>query len=162
MRRRAIVMLALLSAALSGCAAIGPTVTGIATAGVAGTVGSATGSALFGAIAGVGVAYGADQGVKYVERRIHENVQITIADAAGPLEVGEGASWHVDAKLPFSGRSGTLEVARAFGDVIPCKEIIFTVDDDHNVYTTTVCLNDQGNWTWAAAEPSTHRWGPLQ
>ena len=90
MRRRAVLVLGLLP--LAGCAAIGSAVTGITTAGVAGTVGSATGSALLGAAAGVGVSYGVDQGVKYVQRRIHDNVQRAIAETAGSLTVGEAAT----------------------------------------------------------------------
>jgi hypothetical protein len=149
---------------LAGCAAAGPAITGLATAGVAGSVGSATGSALAGVVAGVAVSYGIDQGVKYAERRVEDNVQVAIAETAGPLDVGQSASWQVPHMLPFSGKAGTVEVARAFGQAIPCKDVVFTVADeeDHNVYTTTVCRNDQGRWMWAAAEPNTRRWGYLQ
>jgi hypothetical protein len=59
-------------------------------------------------------------------------------------------------------RSGTVEVARTFGQAIACKDVIFAVEGDHGVYTTTVCRNDEGAWTWAEAEPSIHRWGYLQ
>ena len=96
------------------------------------------------------------------ERSVQDNVQSAIATTAGPLDIGQSASWQVPEKLPFSGRSGTAEVARAFGSAIPCKDVIFTVAGDHGVYTTTVCRNDEGAWTWAAAEPSIHRWGYLQ
>lgn len=155
--------IALVALPLMGCAAAGPAISSLATAGVAGTIGSATGSALAGVVAGVAVSYGVDQGVKYAERDIQDNVQGAIADAAGPLEPGQSASWHVTAKLPFSGRSGTVEVARSFGQAIACKEVIFTVADDHKgVYTTDVCRNDEGAWVWAAGEPSIHRWGYLQ
>jgi hypothetical protein len=152
---------------LMGCAAAGPAITGLATAGVAGTVGSTTGSAAAGIAAGVAVSYGIDQGVKYGERRVQDNVQSAIATTSGPLDVGQSAAWQVPdeptiKKLPFEGRSGTVEVARSFGQAIPCKDVIFTVDGDHGVYTTTVCRNDEGAWLWAAAEPSIHRWGYLQ
>jgi hypothetical protein len=152
---------------LIGCAAAGPAITGLATAGVAGTVGSATGSALAGVAAGVAVAYGVEQGVKYAERTVQDNVQSVIATTAGPLDVGQSAPWKVPDepmknKLPFSGRSGNVEVARTFGQAIACKDVIFTVEGDHGVYTTTVCRNDEGAWTWAEAEPSVHRWGYLQ
>lgn len=136
----------------------------MATAGVAGTVGSATGSALAGVVAGVGVSYGVDQGIKYAERRVEDNVQDAIARTAGRLPVGGSAQWRSDAKLPLSGKSGTLEIARAFGIAIPCKDVVFTVADEepHDVYTTTICRNDQGEWRWALAEPATKRWGDLQ
>lgn len=162
MRRAVMLGLALLS--LSGCAAAGPAITGLATAGVAGTVGSATGSALAGVVAGIGVSYGVDQGVKYAERRVEDNVQDSIASTAGPLPVGGSAHWQSQAELPLSGKSGTLEIARAFGTAIPCKDVVFTVADEepHDVYTTTICRNDEGEWRWALAEPATRRWGYLQ
>ena len=149
---------------LVGCAAAGPAVTTLATAGVAGAVGSATGSALLGAAVGFGVSYGVDQGVKYVERRIEGNVQIAIAETAGPLAIGQSAPWNAPETLPLSGKSGTVEVARSFGEAIPCKDIVFTDadDSDHHVFTSTICRNDRGVWVWALAEPSIHRWGYLQ
>ena len=66
--RRVLLPAALL--ALSGCAGFGSAVTGVTTAGVAATVGSATGNPVLGIIAGAGASYGIDQGVKYTERRI--------------------------------------------------------------------------------------------
>ncbi len=162
MRPMAIMVLAVLP--LAGCAAAGPAVTTLATAGVAGAVGSATGNALLGAAVGFGVSYGVDQGVKYVERRIEGNVQIAIAETAGPLAIGQSASWNAPETLPLAGKSGTVEVARSFGEAIPCKDIVFTDadDSDHHVFTSTICRNDQGIWVWALAEPSIHRWGYLQ
>jgi hypothetical protein len=162
MRRLAIVLLGVTP--LAGCAAAGSAVTTLATAGVAGAVGSASGSALLGAVVGFGVSYGVDQGVKYVERRIEGNVQIAIAETAGPLADGQSAPWNAPETLPLSGKSGTVEVARSFGEAIPCKDIVFTDADDrdHHVFTTTICRNDQGVWVWALGEPSIHRWGYLQ
>ena len=161
MRPMAMVILSVLP--LAGCAAAGSAVTSLATAGVAGAVGSASGSALLGAVVGFGVSYGVDQGVKYVERRIEQNVQIAIAETAAPLNVGQSATWQVPETLPLSSKSGTVEVARTFGDAIPCKDIVFTDagDEDHHVFTTQICQNDVGTWVWALAEPSVHRWWTL-
>ena len=162
MQRMAIVLLGVIP--LAGCAAAGPAVTTLTTAGIAGAVGSASGSALLGAVVGFGVSYGVDQGVKYVERRIEGNVQIAIAETAGLLADGQSAPWNAPEKLPLSGKSGTVEVARSFGETIPCKDIVFTDadDNDHHIFTTTICRNDLGTWVWALAEPSVHRWGYLQ
>lgn len=90
--------------ALGGCSDIGSATRGVITAGVAATVGTATGSALFGILAGVAASLAVNEGGKYAERRIHENVQDAVAQAAGPLENGESALWGVDTKLPLSGR----------------------------------------------------------
>jgi hypothetical protein len=158
--RCAIVLVA--ATPLIGCAAAGPALTSLTTASVAGTVGSATGSAVAGIGAGFAAAYGVDQAVKYGER--------TLQDTAAPLDNGQSASWTIPsdgviqkaAQLTLSGDQGTVEVARTFGQVIPCKDVIFTVKGDHGVYTTTICKNDQGAWMWAEGEPSIHRWGYLQ
>jgi hypothetical protein len=155
---------------LIGCAAAGPALTSLTTASVAGTVGSATGSAVAGIGAGFAAAYGVDQAVKYGERTLQDKQQQAITNAAAPLDNGQSASWTIPsdgaiqkaAQLALSGDEGTVEVARTFGQVIPCKDVIFTVKGDHGVYTTTICKNDEGAWMWAEGEPSVHRWGYLQ
>jgi len=160
--QRAFFLLAILP--LVGCAAAGPAITSLATAGVAGGVTSATGSAAIGIAAGMGAAVAVDQGIKWGEREITDNVQNAVAAAAGPLEIGQSASWHANEKIPFAGQAGTVEIARGFGQAIPCKDVIFTLDGDekHDIYTTTICRNDRGDWRWALGEPATHRWGYLQ
>ncbi|MBP2299701.1 hypothetical protein [Azospirillum picis] len=147
---------------LAGCSSVGSAVTGVTTAGVAATVGSATASPILGLIAGAGASYGIDQGVKYAERRITDNVHHAVAAAAGPLGVGQSAAWRVEEKLPMSGKSGTVEVARTFGAAIPCKDVVFTVDDAPDLTVTTICQRKDGHWQWALAEPATRRWGSLQ
>lgn len=147
---------------LAGCAGVGSAVTGVTTAGVAATVGSATGNPFLGLLAGAGASYGIDQGVKYAERRITDNVHHAVAATAGPLDVGQAAPWRVEEALPLSGKSGTVQVARTFGAAIPCKDVVFTLDDAPDLTVTTVCRGKDGRWQWALAEPATRRWGSLQ
>ena len=147
---------------LGGCAGGGTLVNNVATAGVAAGIASATGSPIAGAIVGVAVSFGVDQGVKYGERRIQENVQNAIARAAAPLDVGQSAAWQVTEDLPLWDREGTVEVARSFGEAIPCKDTVFTVGDAPAIYITTICQAKDGIWRWALAEPTVHRWGSLQ
>ena len=160
--RTTLVFLAALS--LAGCAAAGPAITSLTTAGIAGGVGSATGSAAIGIAAGFAASVGVEQGVEWGERQIADKVQDAVAHGAGPLDVGQSASWKVHGAFPFGDRSGNVEVVRDFGQTIPCKDIVFTLKDDkaHSIYTTTVCRNDEGEWRWALAEPSIHRWDFLQ
>jgi hypothetical protein len=156
--------LAVLALVLSGCAGAGVLVTGLATAGVAGTVGGATGNAALGVAAGVAASLGVDQGVKWGERHLDGSVQTAIAAAAGPLDVGQSAPWKVEGWLPLSDRDGTVEVARQFGDAIPCKDVVykFTGDKSGRIFATAVCRSDEGVWVWALSEPSIYRWGYLQ
>lgn len=152
--------------AVSGCSstgtAVGSAISAASTAGVASGVTHATGSALVGTAAGIGAGIGLDAGIKYVERRIHHTAQDAVAHAAGPLAVGQSARWNIDQWLPLTDRHGTVEIARSFGSAIPCKDAVFTVDDDDNLYVTTVCRDKRGIWRWALAEPTTDRWGSLQ
>ncbi len=152
--------------ALPGCTNTGSAVDSAIGAGTAGGVASgvtsATGSALLGAAVGLGVGMGLDVGIKYAERRVHRNVQDAVAQAAGPLDVGESAAWHVKAWFPISERHGTVQTARQFGSSIPCKDVVFTVDGDENLYVSTVCQDKRGTWRWALAEPTVDRWGSLQ
>ena len=133
-----------------------------AAGGAASGITSATGSALIGAAAGIGAGAGLDVGIKYVERRIHRNVQEAVAEAAGPLGEGQSAIWHVKAWLPLAERHGTVETTRLFGSAIPCKDVVFTVDGDDDLYVTTMCQDKRGTWRWALAEPTVDRWGSLQ
>lgn len=64
--------------------------------------------------------------------------------------------------LPLTERHGMVEIARSFGKTIPCKDAVFTVDDDDNLYVTTICADKKGIWRWALAEPTVDRWGILQ
>ena len=152
--------------AVSGCSstgtAVGSAISAASTAGVASGVTHATGSAIVGTAAGIGAGIGLDAGIKFVERRIHRNAQDAVARAAGPLAVGQSARWNIDQWLPLTDRHGTVEVARRFGSAIPCKDVVFTVDGDDNLYVTTVCADKRGIWRWALAEPTTDRWGSLQ
>lgn len=165
MRRRALYLL-LMMAGLSGCTNSASGVDAALGAGVAAGVGSgvasATGSALVGAAAGIGAGVGLDVGIKYAARRIHRNVQDAVAQAAGPLGVGQSARWNVNHWLPLTRKHGTVEAARFFGAAIPCKDVVFTIDDDDSLYVTTVCQDKRGNWRWALAEPTVDRWGSLQ
>jgi hypothetical protein len=158
-----LVAVALSLAACSGTdAAIGSAVSSASTAGVAAGITRATGSALIGTAAGIGAGIGLDAGIKYAERRIHRNAQDAVAIAAAPLSIGQSARWDIDGWLPLTDRHGTVEVARSFGKAIPCKDVVFTVDDDNDLYVTTVCADKKGTWRWALAEPTVDRWGTLQ
>jgi hypothetical protein len=155
------VMLGLAACSNTG-SAVDSAISSASTAGIAAGITSATGSALVGTAAGIGAGIGLDAGIKYAERRIHRNAQDAVAIAAGPLAVGQSASWNVDGWLPLSERHGTVEIAHRFGKAIPCKDVVFTVDDDDNLYVTTVCADKKGIWRWALAEPTVDRWGTLQ
>jgi hypothetical protein len=155
-----------MAAGLAACSNAGSAfdsaVSSASTAGIAAGITSATGSALVGTAAGIGAGIGLDVGFKYAERRIHRNAQDAVAVAAGPLGVGQSAQWKVDGWLPLSDRHGTVEIARRFGKTIPCKDIVFTVDEDDDLYVTTICADKKGIWRWALAEPTVDRWGTLQ
>lgn len=55
-----------------------------------------------------------------------------------------------------------MQVVRGFGTAIPCKDIVFTVEDEPDFYIATVCRNRNGVWRWAVAEPTIRRWDGLQ
>src|SRR5258708_37313836 len=114
---------------LTGCSTseVGSGVRGVTTAGVA--AGLASINPFLGLMAGIATSVGIDQGLKYGARRIQENVQDAIAEAAGPLNIGQSATWQVAEMLPLTERAGTVEVVRLFGETIPCKDVVFTVQE---------------------------------
>jgi hypothetical protein len=146
---------------LAGCAESSSAVHGVATAGVAAGIGSA-GGPVVGFLAGLLAGYAVDQGVKFGEREMQANAQQAIADTAGPLEEGKAAVWEVTDATPLFGRSGVVEVARTFGEAIPCKDAVFTVRDGPELFVATICRDKTGRWRWASAEPTVKRWGALQ
>jgi hypothetical protein len=119
-----------------------------------------TGLLTAGAVTSMAVDKGADEGAKFGIRRLDSAMQVAIASAAGPIDVGYAVRWESPQQVPvfYPAHSGMVEVVRAFGQTTTrCKDVIFTINDDHNAFTTTVCRNDLGQWGWALAEPSTHR-----
>ena len=151
-------------AGLGGCAFLSDAADDVLTIGVTAAVTGATGNPALGAVAGLATSFGTEQGVRYAERRIQENVQDAISSAAAPLAEGESARWQVAERMPYTNRTGIVEVARVFGRQIPCKEIVYTVENDgvsKGYYVATICQDDEG-WHWAVSEPSVHRWGSLQ
>lgn len=137
-------------------------VAGIAGAAIASDV---TKSAAAATGIGLGIAAGANAGLQYAERKVHQAEQDRIAGAAGPLEPGVVGHWSVSHTVPIEDdEHGDLVVTRLIGaDDFNCKEIVFSVDAkaDRAFYTATVC-RDGSEWKWASAEPATARWGALQ
>lgn len=163
-------LVAAASIGLTGCTSLlresTADLAGIAGAGAASAV---TDSAAASAAIGLGVTSLAREGLRYVERRVHREAQDAVAAVAGPLEPGVVAPWAVRHRLPIENdEQGQLVVSRVFGtEAFRCKEVVFSVEtEDRGVprrafYTTTVC-RDADAWRWAAAEPTTERWGGLQ
>jgi len=119
---------------------------------------------------GLGALAGAQAGVKYVEKNVHNDQQNEIAAAAGPLSVGEVGHWssHHFVKLEPD-EAGRVTVSRVItsSNDLDCKEIVFSVDGmtkkvpTSAFYVATIC-RDGAQWRWASAEPATQRWGALQ
>lgn len=153
------------SLVLSGCNAL----VSEGTADIAGIAGGTLAGALTenaAAATGIGLAVRsvAAAGLDFAELRIQASEQQAIADAAGPLEIGEVAVWSADSPFVTSSGTGEVSVARAFGLAeTMCKEIIFSVDYEieRQMFVTVICDQDD-RWHWASAEPSTKRWGYLQ
>ncbi len=139
---------------------------GIAGAGIASAV---TKNGTVTAAIGLGVQSVAATGLGFVERRVHRAEQDRIAASAGPLAVGGVAHWSISHDIPIEDdEQGEVSVSRAIstGD-LDCKEIVFSIDQASKkglrraFYVSAVC-RDGEVWRWAAAEPSTARWGTLQ
>jgi hypothetical protein len=147
-------------ALLGGCNQIG------SVAGAAAGLVSGAGTANPGvAIAvGLGVNVVVDEVQKIYSRRLARNEQDQIAQAAGPLKVGDTVPWAVHHTIPIGNEHGDVTVLRDIPAIIvACREVLFTVQDGKAKapYVARICLN-QGKWTIADAEPAVERWGFLQ
>ena len=172
--RITILPLLLATLALPGCGSllVEGTADGAGIAG-AGLASSFTRNGAAAAAVGLGVTSLANEGLRYVERRVHRNEQDAIAAAAGPLEPGAVARWSIRHTLPIErDEHGDVTVSRVFGSgAITCKEVVFSVETTRSgtvrraFYITNLCRDGQANgtaWRWAAAEPATERWSSMQ
>ena len=118
---------------------------------------------------GLGAQAGARAGIQHAQRRVQAAAQTRIAEAAGPLNVGEVGPWRSEHRAPLeAGEQGRVTVSRVISAAtLECKEIVFSVDTAENgqprsaFYVAMVC-RDGPAWRWASAEPSTERWSGLQ
>ncbi|HWX49470.1 MAG TPA: hypothetical protein VNZ61_15580 [Roseomonas sp.] len=155
------------------------------TADLAGLGGAALSTAVTdnGAVAagiGLGVQSLARAGLQYTQRNLQRAEQDSIAAAAGPLPIGQVASWSIAHTLPIaSDHKGQVTVSRDIGALgLTCREIVFSVEalereqdgqaaptppkvPERAFYTAVICRNGK-QWKWASAEPATERWGALQ
>jgi hypothetical protein len=171
-RAASLTLLAVLSLACSACSSLysegAQTGAGVAGAAVAAKV---TNNAAVATGIGLGVLAAAKAGVQYSERVVHRNTQDSIAQAAGPLDVGGVAPWSITHSFPIEDdEHGRVTVSRTISSgPLDCKEIVFSVDHDATkdaaassaFYVAAVC-RDGDKWKWASAEPATERWGALQ
>jgi hypothetical protein len=154
----------------SGCSSVVTTgageIAGITGATVADALTSNAGVA---AGIGLGAQAAARAGVQYAQRRVQAAAQSRIAEAAGPLKVGDVAVWQSEHKAPLEpGEQGRVTVSRVISATsLECKEIVFSVDSEIEgearsaFYVAMVCRSGPG-WKWASAEPATERWRGLQ
>jgi len=114
---------------LAGCGAASQDLAAdLGALGVGTAVGAATGNPAIGIAAGIGARVAADEGYRYGERRYYRRVQSAIAGAGGAAEPGELVYWAVDGLLGIGSSRGRIEVVRAFGGRLRCKELVFTVE----------------------------------
>jgi hypothetical protein len=148
---------------LGGCEYVSTTATEFAGIGAGALAGGLTGNPFVAVGVGAGVRYAVRSTVAYGERALQGRVQETIAEAAGPLEEGEVAAWAVTGFPPVKQPRGRVEVVRAFGEAIPCKEITYGVEngDGADYYVAVIC-RERGEWVWAVSEPSTDKWFGIQ
>jgi len=141
---------------------------------IAGITGAAVADAITsnaGVAAGIGLGAqaGARAAVQAAQRRIQRAAQDRIAHAAGPLNVGDIASWQTEHKAPLEeGEQGRVTVSRVISITnFECKEIVFSVDamvqgSSRSAFYVAMVCRDGAAWKWASAEPSTNRWSGLQ
>ncbi|MDP3417617.1 hypothetical protein [Falsiroseomonas sp.] len=111
---------------------------------------------------GISVRAGVTAGMQVVMRGRQRAEQDALADAIGGLDPGEAGSWQVRHTIPIGNRSGQVRLVRVIDNPLAeCREAAFAIEGEGQWFITTACRQTTG-WKWAAAEPSTERWGSLQ
>jgi surface antigen len=88
-----------------------------------------------------------------------------MANAVGALPVGEVRQWQIKRALPVGNERGSIQAVRDIKTPLAhCREVLFTVEQEGAApaYASTICQRQDGQWKWAAAEPSVARWNGLQ
>ena len=143
---------------LPGCE-LGADFVGVAAAAGAG---SASANPAVGIAVGIAARAGADRIEQYISRKRVQGEQDAIAEAAGSAPLGAPRAWEIRHTIPIGNEHGQLAAVREIRTPITtCREILFTVEDDGEIFTTTLCRG-VARWKWAAAEPAVDRWGYLQ
>lgn len=163
MRRTCVLALA----ACLGLSACQSSSIGGATGAVVGTLsGAATANPVAGYAIGVTVQAAVDATVKYVLREWKNDQQNVMANAAGELPIGQVRQWQIRHSLPVGNERGGIQVVRDIDTPLTrCREVLFTVDQEEGpapAYASMICRQQNGQWKWAAAEPSVARWDGLQ
>jgi len=164
MRRACLVATLAAAVGLSGCQSSS---IGGAAGAVVGTVsGAATANPVAGYAIGVSVQAAVDATVKYVLREWKNDQQNVMANAAGELPIGQVRQWQIRHALPVGNERGGIQVVRDIDTPLArCREVLFTVEQDDApapAYISMICRQPDGQWKWAAAEPSVARWNGLQ
>jgi hypothetical protein len=158
-------VIALLVVSLAGCSSIGG-ITGAVAGGATGTFSS---NPAVGIAVGVSVKAATDAAMNRVFRSMQFDEQARIAEIAGNLDIGDRRPWQSHHAFSYGDEAGELQViARVDNVLASCKEVLFSViggKPDTPVrewFITQTCMQSDGHWRWAAAEPATGRWGTLQ
>ena len=158
---RAAIGLAIVSAALAGCAAVGDV-----TGAVAGLVsGAITANPAVGIGVGIAVRAGTNEALDRVALARRRDEQDAIAAVAADLNPGDSGEWGIDQRMAGDAR-GEVRVLRVIETPLAlCKELAFSVvgekDGKPEWFATTACRVGQ-QWKWAGAEPAVQRWINLQ
>lgn len=147
---------------LGACTFAGDSSPDVAAFGAGALAGGLTGNPIIGVGVGLAARFAANEGVKYVERELQQEIQDEIARRAGAAAPGELVSWSVTRDIGGDA-AGRVEVVREFGGQMLCRELIFSVEDEdeQEFFVGTICKGRE-QWKWAVSEPSIERWGALQ
>jgi hypothetical protein len=157
-------LFALLAATLAGCSSIG----GFAGAVAGVASGTFSSNPAVGIAVGISVKAATDNAMNRVFRSMQEDEQDHIADVGG-LKIGDRHAWQVHHALSYADEAGELQVLSNIDNALAsCREVMFSVNGGERDaptrewFITQTCLHADGHWHWAAAEPTTERWGSLQ
>jgi hypothetical protein len=119
--------------------------------------------------AGVGAQAAIESLQKYLSRTLHKDEQDNIATTVAALQPGQSAAWKIGYMIPIDREHGDVTVVRVIQTPLTtCKVVAFTVIAGYKatagrgIYITSACVQSDGTWKWAEAEPAVARWGFLQ
>lgn len=124
----ALLGISLLMSACAGVADVAPEAAGLGAGAGAGVL---TANPLIGVAVAIVTRFATAEALGYVEAEQQTRVQQAIARSAGAASINDVVSWTTEADPWFDGMFGTaagrLEVVREFGNLIACRELLYSV-----------------------------------
>ncbi len=146
--------------AVTGCAGTDGATSEVAGFAAGSAAGLLTANPFVAVATGMAVRFGTSEAEAYLERRRQAEIHEAIARAAGGADEDQIIEWSAALAFPPRHSHGQVQTTRSLKGQISCREVLYNVKSggETSYYVGVICRHPDGEWRWAASEPTTQRW----